>query len=168
MLFSAWQCVLHGVFLWVSFRHRVWRAFGRRVWVFDPMGRRGGCTHCHAWPWPYGHRPPHPPNAGTDHVGFSLTKQALLAPSMRTRGGRGVCSPVFYAYYVIKPLGTSEGAAGSYRYSGNKQWRLQKRPPCDWGILHVVVVRSEVQSKEPCGTGTTTTTTNNTTINSTG
>ena len=33
---------------------------------------------------PYG-RPLHPYNAGTEHVGFSPTRQALLAPSTKRR-----------------------------------------------------------------------------------
>ena len=30
-------------------------------------------------------RPSHPCNAGTEHVGFSPTRQALLAPSAKTK-----------------------------------------------------------------------------------
>ena len=44
---------------------------------------RGGCTHFHAWPQSYGHRPSHPYNAGTEHVGFSQTRKILLASSAK-------------------------------------------------------------------------------------
>ena len=40
---------------------------------------------CHAWPWSYDHRPSHPYNAGTEHVGFSPTRQTLLATSLKRR-----------------------------------------------------------------------------------
>ena len=33
----------------------------------------------------YDHRPSHPYNTGTEHVGFSPTRQSLLAPSARQR-----------------------------------------------------------------------------------
>ena len=33
----------------------------------------------------YGHRPSHPYGAGAKHVGFVLTRQALLAPSAKRR-----------------------------------------------------------------------------------
>ena len=32
-----------------------------------------------------GHRPSHPSNAGTEHVGFSPTRQTLLPPSAKRR-----------------------------------------------------------------------------------
>ena len=38
-----------------------------------------------AWPLPYDHRPSHPYYAGTEHVGFSPTRQTLLAPSAKRR-----------------------------------------------------------------------------------
>ena len=41
-------------------------------------GERGGCTHCHAWPTLYDHRPSHPYNARMEHVGF-FTDQADIA-----------------------------------------------------------------------------------------
>ena len=44
-----------------------------------------GCTRYHAWPQLYDHRPSHPYNAGTEHVGFSRTRQTLLAPSAKRR-----------------------------------------------------------------------------------
>ena len=36
-------------------------------------------TRYHAWPWSYDRRPSHPYNTGTEHVGFSLTRKAVLA-----------------------------------------------------------------------------------------
>ena len=45
----------------------------------------GGLYSCDAWPWLYDHRPSHPYNAGTEHVGFSPTRQTLLAPSAKRR-----------------------------------------------------------------------------------
>ena len=41
-----------------------------------------------AWPWSYDHRPSHLHNAGTEHVGFSPTRQALLAPGVAHILGR--------------------------------------------------------------------------------
>ena len=53
----------------------------------DVVGvERGGCTHDHAGPLSYDHRPSHPSNAGTEHVGFSPTRQALLVPSAGRHG----------------------------------------------------------------------------------
>ena len=37
----------------------------------------------------YDDRPPHPYNAGTEHVGFSLTRRTLLAPSAKRREVEG-------------------------------------------------------------------------------
>ena len=42
-----------------------------------------GCTHYHALPYSYGHRPSHPYSAGTEHAGFSPTMQTSLAPSAK-------------------------------------------------------------------------------------
>ena len=57
---------------------------------FDPvtltltltLGGGGGTEVC-AWPQSYDHRPSHPYYAGTEHVGFSSTRQTLLAPSAK-------------------------------------------------------------------------------------
>ena len=56
----------------------------------------GGRAHvsCHAMHggshiWPYAHRRSHPYNAGTEHVGFSPTRQTLLAPSAKRREVEG-------------------------------------------------------------------------------
>ena len=38
-----------------------------------------------AWPSSYDHRPSRPHYAGTEHVGFSPTRQTLLAPSAKRR-----------------------------------------------------------------------------------
>ena len=38
-----------------------------------------------AWPSSYDHRPSYPYYAGTGHVGFSSTRQTLLAPSAKCR-----------------------------------------------------------------------------------
>ena len=38
-----------------------------------------------ACPWSYDHKPSHPYYAGTEHVGFSPTRQTLLAPSAKRR-----------------------------------------------------------------------------------
>ena len=38
-----------------------------------------------AWPWSYDYRSSHPYYAGTEHVGFSPTRQTLLAPSAKRR-----------------------------------------------------------------------------------
>ena len=48
-------------------------------------GERGGLYSYHAWPQSYDHRPSHPYNAGTEHVGFSRTTQKLLAPIAKHR-----------------------------------------------------------------------------------
>ena len=40
----------------------------------------GGVYSVCAWPKWYDHRPSHPYYAGTGHVGFSPTRQAMLAP----------------------------------------------------------------------------------------
>ena len=47
-------------------------------------GGGGGYSVC-AWPHFYGHRPSHPYYAGTEHVGFSPTRETLLAPSTKRR-----------------------------------------------------------------------------------
>ena len=50
---------------------------------------RGGgwrvCARYHTWPWPYGHGPSPLYNAGTEHVGFSPTRQILLTPRAKCR-----------------------------------------------------------------------------------
>ena len=38
-----------------------------------------------AWPQSYDHRLSHPYYAGTERVGFSLTRQTMLAPSAKRR-----------------------------------------------------------------------------------
>ena len=49
-------------------------------------GRLGEeCTHYHAWLQSYDHRPSHLYNTGMEHVGFSPTRQTLLAPSAKRR-----------------------------------------------------------------------------------
>ena len=48
-------------------------------------GEGEGYSCSNAWPWPYGHRPLHPTNAEMEHVGFSLARQTLLAPSAKRR-----------------------------------------------------------------------------------
>ena len=45
-------------------------------------GRGGGVYSVHC---PYDHRPLHPYYAGTEHGGFSPTRQTLLAPSAKRR-----------------------------------------------------------------------------------
>ena len=40
---------------------------------------------CHACPWSSEHRPSHPYNTGTEHVGSSPTRQKMLAPSAKLR-----------------------------------------------------------------------------------
>ena len=45
----------------------------------------GGVYSVCAWPYWYDHRPSHPYYAGTEHVGFSPTRQTLLAPSAKRR-----------------------------------------------------------------------------------
>ena len=48
------------------------------------VGGWGRCTHVkHGRSRIYDHRPSHPYNAGTEHVGFSPTRQTLLAPSAK-------------------------------------------------------------------------------------
>ena len=47
-------------------------------------GGKGAYSVC-AWPSSYDHRPSHPYYAGTEHVGFSPTRQTLLAPSAKRR-----------------------------------------------------------------------------------
>ena len=47
------------------------------------MVKGGRVYSCHAWPQSYGHRPSHPCHAGTEHVGFSPTRQTLLAPGTK-------------------------------------------------------------------------------------
>ena len=46
----------------------------------------GGVYSFHTRPYSYEHRPSHPYNPGTEHVGFSTTTQALLAPRATRRG----------------------------------------------------------------------------------
>ena len=49
-------------------------------------GEVGGVgTRYHAWPKSYDHGPSHLYNAGTEHVGYSPTRQTLLAPSAKRR-----------------------------------------------------------------------------------
>ena len=68
----------------------------RRVSPFQPQlrdrqeaimsrGEGGGGTHVMPDPQSYDHRPSHPYNAGTKHVGFPSTRQTLLAPSAKRR-----------------------------------------------------------------------------------
>ena len=45
----------------------------------------GGVCSCLAWPQSYDHRPSHPYKTGTEHVGFSPTRETLLAPSAKRR-----------------------------------------------------------------------------------
>ena len=52
---------------------------------FNHLHPLGGGTHYHAWPYSYDDRPSRPYNAGTEHVGFSPTRQTLLAPSAKHR-----------------------------------------------------------------------------------
>ena len=51
----------------------------------EALGRVGGGLgySCYAWPWSYDHRPSHPYSAGTEHVGFLLTRRTMLAPNER-------------------------------------------------------------------------------------
>ena len=57
--------------------------------VFEQIGAptdpQGVCVyiHYHAWPQSYDHGPSHPYNAGTEHVGFSLTRPTSLARSAK-------------------------------------------------------------------------------------
>ena len=51
----------------------------------DILGVWVGVYSVCAWPSCYDHRPSHPYYAGTEHVGFSPTKQTLLAPSAKRR-----------------------------------------------------------------------------------
>ena len=48
-------------------------------------GGRGGVYSVCAWPQLYDLRPSHSYDAGTEHVGFSPTRQTLLAPSTKRR-----------------------------------------------------------------------------------
>ena len=43
---------------------------------YDGLVARG-FTQYHAWPQPYDHRPSRPYNDGTEHVGFSPTRQTF-------------------------------------------------------------------------------------------
>ena len=52
-------------------------------------GRKGMRTHVMNSPLSYDHRPSHPHNAGTEHVGFSPTRQALPAPRAKRREAFG-------------------------------------------------------------------------------
>ena len=52
------------------------------TWPGREGGVGGGGSSSHAW---YGHIPSHSYNAGTEHVGFSATRQALLARSTKRR-----------------------------------------------------------------------------------
>ena len=49
---------------------------------------RGGVYSFHAWPQSCGHKPSHPFNDGTEHVGFSRTRQTSGVPS-------AICREVF-------------------------------------------------------------------------
>ena len=51
----------------------------------SPLAVGRGVLDIHAWPLSYERRPSHPYNAGTEHVGFSPTRQTLLAPSAKRR-----------------------------------------------------------------------------------
>ena len=43
------------------------------------VDERGGSIHYHVWPWSYDHRPSHPYNAGTEHVGLLLAEFCVFA-----------------------------------------------------------------------------------------
>ena len=49
------------------------------------MGGGGEEYSVCAWPKSYDDRPSHPYYAGREHVGFSPTRQTLLAPSAKRR-----------------------------------------------------------------------------------
>ena len=55
-----------------------------------PSGWRGGGCSCHAWPLSYGHRPSHPYNVGTEHVGSSPSRHCLhqARSAVRCRASR--------------------------------------------------------------------------------
>ena len=53
--------------------------------MYSILCRGWGVTHCHALSQSYDPRPSHPYNAGTERVGFSSTRQTLLAPSANSR-----------------------------------------------------------------------------------
>ena len=55
---------------------------------FVSVGRER-CTRYNAWPQACDQRYPHPYNARTEHVGFSLNRQALLAISAKRREALG-------------------------------------------------------------------------------
>ena len=61
------------------------RALEWHTYTGDASSGRGRVYSCYAWPHSYDHGPSHPYNAGTEHVGFSPTRQTLLVPSAKRR-----------------------------------------------------------------------------------
>ena len=110
----------------------------------------GGVCSCHAWPWSYDHRPSHPYNAGTEHVGFSPTRQTLPAPSAKRREVIGESHEGPEAFLVIllrfallvsptKNIGpiqhdaiktVSSTRSRSFWYMLCRETSFSSRPPC--------------------------------------
>ena len=66
--------------------------FQTNLLQFYSLGEGGGGREClcHGCPQSYDHGPSHPCNAGTEHIGFSPTRQTLLAPSAKQNVRRSV------------------------------------------------------------------------------
>ena len=71
------------------------------------------CTPCYAWSQLHDYIPSPPYNAGTEHVGFSPTRHALLAPSVKRRGVLGES-------HIMR--------AASYNASGRGGGQVAKKP----------------------------------------
>ena len=64
-----------------------------------PRHRQGAGYLCYGWPMSYDHRPSHPYYAGTEHVGFSPTRQTRLAGGGGgRRKSRTKCVRVYLAH----------------------------------------------------------------------
>ena len=71
----------------------------------------GECTRYSAWPYSYGRRPSHAYNARTEYVGFSSTRQTLLASSAKGGwdggggSGGGRLQELFTTWYLpLRPV----------------------------------------------------------------
>ena len=89
-----------------------------------------GCTHYHAWPQPYDHRPSHPHNAGTEHVGFSPARQTSLAPIKPCgwAGGRGrdACDDGYCCTFVVQKA-NKDKTSDEFSWKNKKKRRLKKK-----------------------------------------
>ena len=54
-------------------------------WIHCFVRKGGRGYSVFAWPQSYDHRPSHPYYVGPEYIGFSPTRQALLAPSAKHR-----------------------------------------------------------------------------------